>query len=73
MLELMLITAPIWALLCAVIANSKHRSVGAWAIGGLLFGLFAVLILVMSADGDAYRFKAPRRPSYGPSRDPFKR
>ena len=67
-LELVLITAPVWAILCAVVASSKKRSAGGWAFAGLLFGVLAFLVLALS------RTAEPRVVTHGvPSRDPFKR
>ena len=47
-LAIAVVTAPLWALLCAVMASAKNRSVGAWALGGLVFGLIGVLCLAVS-------------------------
>ena len=33
--------------ICAVIADSKGRSVGGWLLGGILLGIFGVIILAL--------------------------
>ncbi len=46
-LELTILTAPVWAILCALIAPSKNRSPGKWAVLGLIFGVFAFVAIVI--------------------------
>lgn len=35
----------VFAGLCAYVANAKGRSVGGWLIFGLVFGIFALLVI----------------------------
>ena len=69
-LEIALYTAPVWAILCAIVASSKQRSAGGWAFAGLIFGLLALVVLVLSGTAQARPRAAalPRKPH----RDPFK-
>lgn len=72
LIEIILLTAPLWAILCAIIASSKKRSVGGWAFAGLIFGLLAVILLVLSRPADEQ--PAAARPKVTrPRTDPFKR
>lgn len=56
-LELAVLSAPVWAILCALVASSKGRSVGGWAFAGLIFGVFAFLFVLVAgkSQGEAYR------------------
>ena len=36
------------AILCAIIAQSKGLNVGSWALGGLVFGIFAVVVVALT-------------------------
>ena len=44
-MEIFIASSILWTVICAVVASNKHRSVGGWAIGGLVFGVFALLFL----------------------------
>jgi len=43
---LTLIFSVFFAILCGVIADNKNRNVTGWVIAGLLFGVFAFIILL---------------------------
>jgi len=45
-----LIVGVIFGVICAVVANSKGRSVVAWLLLGFLFGLFSLIILLLLSD-----------------------
>jgi hypothetical protein len=36
-----------WTVLCGIIANNKNRNVIGWVLIGLIFGIFAVIILAL--------------------------
>lgn len=61
---LIMMTAPIWAMLSAAVAHEKRRSVAGWAFWGLLFGVFA-LLLVAIIPPDRTRCAACRQPVEG--------
>lgn len=35
-----------FAIMCNIIARNKNRDVVGWTIGGIMFGIFALLILI---------------------------
>jgi len=43
-----LIMGGFFAVVCGVIADGKGRSAGSWAMGGFLFGIFALIVLLCS-------------------------
>jgi len=71
-MELVLIVWILCAMLCGMIASSKNRSVGGWAVAGLLLGILGVIIVALTPTLDPNRVNDPP-PARAPSRDPFKR
>lgn len=60
------------SLLCAFIAQSKGLNVGRWALGGLVFGIFAVVFVALARKpGEVYQVSvdcpACRKRSKAPS------
>ena len=37
----------VFAIICGVVANNKGRSVGGWVVAGLIFGIFALVVLAL--------------------------
>lgn len=35
----------LWAVCCGILANNKNRNVVGWSILGLLFGVFALIVI----------------------------
>lgn len=35
----------LWAVCCGILANNKNRNVVEWSILGLLFGVFALIVI----------------------------
>lgn len=46
--ELMLVGGVFFGVLCAFIAGQKNRSMLGWGLGGLLFGVFALIFLAFA-------------------------
>ena len=46
-MELMIIVSVICAIVCAVMAEPRGRSMIGWALGGFFFGILAILILAV--------------------------
>jgi branched-subunit amino acid transport protein len=46
-MEIIVIVAILFALICGYVAGEKNRSVIGWAIAGAMAGIFALLILAM--------------------------
>lgn len=35
----------LWAVCCGILANNKNRNIVGWSILGLLFGVFALIVI----------------------------
>lgn len=46
-MELILFIVAIITVICAALASRKGRSVAGWAIAGLCFGIFALIVLAI--------------------------
>ena len=49
-----LIMGGFFALICGVIADGKGRSAGSWELGGFLFGIFALIVLLCMPNMNNY-------------------
>jgi len=58
-MEVWLLLAFISAVLCPIIAGSKHRSAGAWFFWGLIFGVISLLLIIALPQGNSGLRKCP--------------
>jgi len=48
-----IILAIVWAIVCSNMAQKRHRDPSLGAIGGLIFGIFAIIYYALAGDKNA--------------------
>ncbi len=72
-MALAVVSAPLWGILCALIAQARSANVAAWAIAGMFFGPLAAILAAVWNGPPSMQEQPAEGQQRGESKDPFRR